>query len=266
MISESRKVLNRRRFLTAAGGFGLGFSLSSLAGAAMLVRDRDPSLTVLGSGDNLSALVSAGGARVLILQGTNATEFGNAYSRSRPPLLDRADLLVVADPEANIGFVTRVADQIGSPLIAVLGSGESLMNAGVQVRYEFTLPHRLALPAGMALTLPSKVGPADAAPGEWVATVTCQAMTVLISCGPGEDIEGLPRNPAVWIRLDGSIGPEALSRIYPSAVIIPASAMSGPELRADLATLPAGAVPGFRVHSGDAARLRFADGQVDIDV
>jgi hypothetical protein len=56
----------------------------------------DSAVTVLGSGDGLSALIDVDATRILVVSGNDPGEFSNALAGARPGQTPRIDLIVVA--------------------------------------------------------------------------------------------------------------------------------------------------------------------------
>jgi len=258
-------LVNRRSVLVGAGGFALGLFATSAAGASWLISDRRPSLTVLGCGSALSVLLTSGGARILLLSGSDQADFGNALSRARYPMLDRVDMMVVAGPKAGIAFVESARQRVEARNLYSLGSADHLLESGIRVDRGLSLPHRFALPGGAALTLPATVIKAAPEPGGWAATVEWKSHRIVIDSGLNLDAYGgLPLQPSVWIRVDGGLSGEAAAAMQPSAIIVPAAAISGPDMRALLSEDGAPNAYGYRVHAGDIAKVHLTSSGIEL--
>jgi hypothetical protein len=245
--------------LTAAAGFGAGGLLTSVAGASLFVESERPAIHLLGSGASISVLIRSGGSRIVVLAGTDAADFGNALSRASLPLLNRIDVVLVANPDAAPRFVQRCLDQCGNPPALVLGPSRRLLDAGIPVNREVTLPLRVDLPGSVELTLPLTSLRDLESGATWSGLLSVGTFSVLMSHGTGEAIlENAPSASSAWIRLDAMASVEELREIRPGALAVPASSLSGSQLRAELSKLDYPA-SGVRVHAGDAVRLQVED-------
>jgi hypothetical protein len=84
------------RFAVVAACAMLVAVAATSAIAAHWARDmREPRIALLGAGNHLSVLVTAGDARVLIVSGNEPAAFADALSRARPPTMRRLDVLIV---------------------------------------------------------------------------------------------------------------------------------------------------------------------------
>jgi len=106
-----------------------------IAGSVSAVWQRtfsQPAVVLLGSGHGLSALVSTGSARVLIVAGDDPIAFANALTDARPPTMRRIDVVVLtpgasplvaaravelADPARIMAIEPIVGNAENNPLI-----------------------------------------------------------------------------------------------------------------------------------------------------
>lgn len=77
----------------------------------------ESAVTVLGSGDGLSALIQIETTRILIVSGDDPSEFANALARARPGQTPRIDLVVV----------TPGATRVASRAIAIVNPAQVLV-------------------------------------------------------------------------------------------------------------------------------------------
>lgn len=92
--SQPRRREKHAQWRAALLGLAIGLILAS---AFSVVQARDyakPAITLLGSGDGLSLLVTTADARVLIAGGSNPAAFANAFADARPRTIPRIDLLI----------------------------------------------------------------------------------------------------------------------------------------------------------------------------
>jgi hypothetical protein len=80
----------------------------------------DSTVTVLGSGDGLSALVELDATRILIISGDDASEFANALSAARPGQTPRIDLIVVTPGASRIA--SRAIEIVDPERVLVIDS------------------------------------------------------------------------------------------------------------------------------------------------
>lgn len=258
------KAVSRRTALISLGGFGIGLTGTSAIGASWLRDDRQPALTILGCGRGLSVLLTSGGARMLQLAGTDSTDFGNALSNARFPLLDRIDVLLVPGEEPNISLVKSALRQVDSRNVYSIGTSRHLLDAGIAVDREMLVPYKLTLPSGTVMTVSGFSDPAasNASLSSWYLLVRWGNHQVLIDSGG--DIDRLPheaRNASAWIRTSGAFSAEDIKQVEPSAILVAAETIEGFRMRELIQQESGRPVYGYRVHGGDIARLQLgADG------
>jgi hypothetical protein len=71
-----------------------------------------PRVSVLGTGNRLSILITDGPARLLIAAGNNTADFGNAWAAALPLLLRRVDVLYVSPLPEDAPVVTKTTREI----------------------------------------------------------------------------------------------------------------------------------------------------------
>jgi hypothetical protein len=112
-----------------------------------------PRVTLLGAERGVSALITASSARVLILNGTNVTELGNAVERARHPGLDRLDVMIVSGNGATASFAPQMIELLRPRMVLAVGSDASLATANVVPDKIFDHTTEIELPDGITLTI-----------------------------------------------------------------------------------------------------------------
>jgi hypothetical protein len=249
--------VTRRSAMIALGGFGIGLIGTSAIGASWLRNDGRPSLTVLGCGRSLSVLLASGGARLLLLSGTDVTDFGNALSSARYPILDRIDLLLVPGQSPDTQLVNQALRETDARNVYTIGPALELLDAGIPVDCALTATHSISLPGKTEITVVVE-SRSDGADLDWSMLVRWRTHRLLVD--PGGSIDGLragTRGASTWIRTSGAFNSDEIQEIAPSSIIVAATAMDGPEMR-EVLRQSGRRVFGYRVHGGDNARLELA--------
>lgn len=131
-----------------------------------------PRVTLLGADRGISALVTAGSARVLILNGTDFAELGNAVAQARHPGLERIDIAIVSGNAAASGLVPRVIELMQPRMVIAVGGTASLDISGIVPGKVIDHTTELELPDGVSITIelwPSADGENDDV--TWAATI-----------------------------------------------------------------------------------------------
>ncbi|MEZ4500935.1 MAG: hypothetical protein R2839_12885 [Thermomicrobiales bacterium] len=245
--------LSRRTALTGALGATGGMLLGSGVAIVLLRAERDSGLTVLGSGRSLSALVNSERARIAILHGSDAADFGNALRRASIPLFPRTDIAIIPDPSGTeTTFLRAALSQLGESLVVCSGDATPLLDAGISVDQSFVDPTRLSLPGEISLEVTSGT---DA----WSCQVSAADRTVRIQLGSSSSdiaVAGASESVQAWVQLDGKLpAPDVLTRSHPATVYIPAAAMSAATFRDTLQITAEWSPILRRVHAGEAERI-----------
>ena len=201
--------INRRSALMAAGSFGAGLIASTALGASWMREERQPTLTVLGCRNGLSALLTAGGARLLLLGGTDDADFGNALADARNPLLSRIDLVIVQGQTTPPPLVRSALRAVDARRVYTIGSARELLDAGIHVDRELTVPYQLDLPVETGVMIAPATGTPDSSHSFWSIRLQWRTHQVLIDSGG--DVEALPSDilhPTAWIRAAGAFTAE----------------------------------------------------------
>jgi hypothetical protein len=112
-----------------------------------------PRVTLLGAERGVSALITASSARVLILNGTNVTELGNAVERARHPGLDRLDVMIVSGNGATASFAPQMIELLRPRMVLAVGSDASLATANIVPDKIVDHTTEIELPDGITLTI-----------------------------------------------------------------------------------------------------------------
>ncbi len=134
------------------------FFMLSLGGATIVsaswARDyAQPRATLLGSERGISVLVTAGAARVLIVNGTDPAALGNAISKARHPGLDRLDLVIVSGNAAAAGLAPRVVELLNPREMMTVGSAASLAGSSIVPRKVIEHSTEIELPHGVTISI-----------------------------------------------------------------------------------------------------------------
>lgn len=254
--------------VTAALVFLIGV-IGCTAGFALWLRDLGaPQVDVLSAGNRLSLLITDGPARLLIATGDDPDQFDNALARFRPIFARRVDVLLIAganrtlnvplaaheDPYVRESFAlgplprSPEADAFG-PLTTFRSSQAITLGPNVTVTVE------TAYPIGAD---PNEEFPA------WRATITrAESRIVVVSDGDAAALFP-PRDVASVLVVAGNNPADAWDAQPALALVASSDAISGPELRAAFTGVSRSPDWTVRVFPGEALRLRFVDGGVEM--
>lgn len=217
-----------------------------------------PRVTLLGADRGIAALITASSARVLILDGTDPVELGNAFERAKHPGLDRLDLMIVSGNAAAAGIAPRVIELLQPRMVIAVGGTASLDTAGIVPGKIVEHTTEIELPDGVLLTI--EVWPA--ASGE-NGDVT---WSVMIERGGASvywvaDREALMQDdlPTEVDMVIIGRGKPADDTPFPTTRIIAAAAESvnGPELRALALETVGPDTETVRVFAGETTRIEL---------
>jgi hypothetical protein len=262
MKTEHRPRLTRRSLLHAAIGAGAGFAGASLVGATWQQNDGQRSITALGAGQAFSVLIRSRGARVLLLEGSNAAAFGNAFSRARYPLFDRIDLVLVPSAPRSMSVVRNALRQMDPRRVCSLGDGTALLDAGTRVHDTIQDSRLIDLPGSTSLLVEiSKETPGNPDSSDrWSVSVLWSGRHILVD--DGERTERIPSTlhfPDAWLRLSRPIDHADLETVRPGAILVPAGTMTIDSLRQLATNAGNGRFYVYRVHSEETLRIELTD-------
>lgn len=216
----------------------------------------EPRVTLLGSERGISMLITAGSARVLIVNGTNSAELGNALSKARHPGLDRIDLMIVSGNAAASELVPRAIEILNPREVISVGSIASLAGTSITPRKVIDRAAEIELPEGVTIDI--QVWPA--ANGEnddvtWSASVERGGASIYW-VSDREDLmqDSLPQQADVTVIGRGA--PTNDTPLPNTRVIVAAGeSISGPQLRALVLDSLGPEVETKRVFAGEELRI-----------
>jgi hypothetical protein len=268
MTDPSPELSWREIVVTSALVFLIGF-LGCIAAFAIWLQDLNgPQIAILGSGNRLSLLVIDGSARLVIATGDDPIEYENALSRVRPIFARRVDVLLVAGSDASL-LVPLAAhgDRHVRTTTALAPLPPSPESTAFGVIPAFSAPRRIQLGPAVDVVVetafPFGADPATEFPA-WRATIEHgQSRVVVLSDGEAASVFP-PGEPASVLVVSGE-DPVAAWDVDPAvALVANADAIGGPELRSAFTQDLRPPEWVFRVFPGEALRLRFIPGGVEI--
>ncbi len=190
-------------------------------------------VTLLGSERGISMLITAGEARVLIVNGTDPAALGNAISKARHPGLDRLDLMIVSGNAAAAEMVPRAIELLNPRSMMTVGGVASLAGTSLVPRKVILRSTEVELPEGVSITIevwPSADGENDDV--TWSARIERGGASVYW-VSDREDLmqDSLP--DAVDVTVIGRGAPAAYTPFpITRAIVVSGESISGPDLRA----------------------------------
>lgn len=112
-----------------------------------------PRATLLGSERGISVLVTAGSARVLILNGTDPTALGNALSKARHPGLERLDLMIVPGNAGAATLAPRAIELLAPRAVMTVGGDASLAGTSIVPLKIIDRSTAIELPEGVTIAI-----------------------------------------------------------------------------------------------------------------
>ncbi len=248
-------------FLFAAAG--------SVAAFTFWLQDLStPQVAILGSGNRLSLLVTDGPARLLLATGDSPIDYENALTHVRPIFARRVDVLLVAGSGSTL-LVPLAAQgdahvRSATALAPLPGSAEADAIGGIP---SFSSPQRIRLGPSIEVTVETALSFAADAEVEfpaWRATVEHgETRVVVLSDGPAAALFPPVSAPSV-LAVSGA-DPAAAWDLSPAvAFVANAEMIDGPDMRAAFTESRRPPQWGYRVFAGEALRLRFVEGGVEL--
>lgn len=237
---------------------------------------RRPRVALLGAGGQLSVLVTAGEARLLVATGDDPVAFGNALTRVRRATAPRLDVLLVAGEDRRLLAPAAIVGERRVGFLASLGplgSSAEAATVGTTAVPVLSGSRRFVLPEGVRVTVEVGGGDGveDAAGGEaegvgvsWRMVVERGSSSVVV-VSDGEAAARFPAIEAASVLVVAGEDPLASWEEVPAAVFVAAAeAVEGQEVRQ--AAVGAVDAPGWsvRVHPGEVASLAFGSGGVEL--
>lgn len=225
--------------------------------AASWARDySQPRATLLGSDRGISVLITAGPARVLIVNGTDPAALGNAVSEARHPGLDRLDLLIVSSNSAASGLAARAIGILQPRLVITVGSPPPLAQSGIDRGKMIEDSTEIALPDGITVSI--DIWPAAGSEIDdvtWAATIQRGGATIYwVSDREALSQDSMPEDADVTVI---GRGQPTGDTPFPTtrAIVVAGESISGPELRALSLDSVGPDVQTARVFAGEAMRI-----------
>jgi hypothetical protein len=268
-VTEPARVSSRREVITTAIVVFVVVTAGSVAAFTFWLQELTaPQVVLLGAGNRLSLLVTDGPARLLLATGDNPIEYENALTHVQPIFARRVDVLLVAgsgdtllvplaahgDPRVrNATALAPLPHSAEADAIGAIPSFSSSQQIRLGPTTEVTV--ETAFPFG---------ADADADFPAWRATVQHgQTRVVVLSDGPAASLFTPPSAPSV-LAISGD-DPAAAWDLSPAVAFVANSEMiGGPELRAAFTASRRPPQWGYRVFPGEALRLRFVAGGVEL--
>jgi len=257
----------RRALAFAAALFVLSAGVA-MAGGAVWARDfESPRVTVLGAGNRLSVLVTAGPSRLLIATGDDPGAFGNALADARPPMARRLDVVLLAGRATDLAVAAEASADSHARYVATIGplpDSAATDAMGAETLPVIDAPRRIRLSDEVDVTVEVAVVPGEDADEPpivaWRAVVRRGATTVVV-LSDGRDAGRFGSlGPVAAVVLVGEHPAEAVDHVATGALVVNSDTVEGRELRGDIGTRLNGSMWAVRVFPGEAVRLEFVDG------
>lgn len=253
---------------TALLVFAIAF-VGCVAAFALWMRDLDaPGVTILGSGDRLSVLVTDGPARLVMATGDDPVGFENALARVRPIFARRVDVLLVAgEGRALLVPVAAHADGGVRTTRALSSLPRSAESDALGAIPAFATDQRIRLGPSIRVTVET-ILPFGGDPGKefpaWRMTIEHgESRVIVLSDGEAASLFP-PGPPAAVLVVSGDDPVAALEASSAAALIANATAVEGSDLREESAGTRNPPQWTARVFPGDAVRLRFGGGGIEL--
>jgi hypothetical protein len=227
-----------------------------------------PQVAFLGSGNQLSLLVSDGPARLLLATGDSPIDYQNALTQVRPIFARRVDVLLLAGSGSTLLVPQTAASdahvRIATALAPLPESPEAEALGPVSV---FSTPRRIRLGPSVQVTvetaLPFGMDPDEEFPA-WRVTVERGETRIVVLSDGGAAALFPPDAGASVLAVSGDDPAAAWELSRGVAFVANAEAIGGPEMRSAATESRRPPEWGFRVFPGEALRLRFVPGGVEL--
>lgn len=228
----------------------------------------DAQVVVLGSGNQLSLLVTDGPARLVLATGNDQIGYENALTRVRPPFARRIDqLLLAGEGESLLVPVIAASDTHVRSIAAIAALPPSPESDEIGPITALTAPREIRLGPSVTVNIET-VLPAGADPAEtfpyWRATIEHgQSRVVALSDGDAAALFPPPQRSAVLI-VSGADPEKAWAGSPAVALVANAEGTNGDDLRDAFASRDRPPDLGYLVFANEALRLRFVPGGVEL--
>lgn len=261
MTLFGRRLSPRQTVAAAFAVFACGFASTVAIGAAQSSSYARPAVTVLGAGNRLSVLVTDGTARLLIAGGDDPAGFGNALAKARPLGHARVDILLLAGTKEDATLLSRARRAVPGRHIELIGKPGLIGELGLPADAHLLSPRRFWLSPDTSVTIETtdrvdaKRGPDFA----WRATIEHGAARVVVLSDGRVAADFVDLGPVSALIVGGKEAVAAVGQIATRVLVVSAEAVTGKQVRTDVA----GAVPHqtwvVRVFAGEAERFEFID-------
>ena len=227
-----------------------------------------PRVALLGSGNQLSLLVTDGPARLLLATGDSPIDYENALTHVRPIFARRLDVLLVAGSGSTLLVPLAAhgdAHVRASSALAPLPDSPEADAFGPMAA--FSSPQHIRLGPSVRVTVetaPPFGADADVDFPAWRATIE-RGDTRIVALSDGAAAALFPPVSGASVLVVSGDDPAAAWDLSPAvAFVANAEAISGPEMRSAFAESRRPPEWGVRVFPGEALRLTFVDGGVEL--
>lgn len=257
----------RSSAVIALVAFAVTFTGGSIV-CALWIRDlQEPRVTFLGSGSNLSVLITHGPARILLATGDDSVAFENAFLATQPLFARRIDLLLVAGEAASLRVPEAARRSTAPRQVAAIGSPPPSPELEALQPLESLSGHRhIRLSSELSVWIETRlpIGADPFATAEaWRLTIDYRTARIIVY-SDGEAVALFP--PARPSSITAVSGAEPLGLLIDGGapmVVANAARIDGPELRGGLFDSGANTSWAIRVHPGDAVQMAFTANGVE---
>ena len=242
--------------------FGVSATATAALTAAWATTPDAPTVTILGAGNRLSVLVTAGNARLLIATGNDATAFGNALARAQHPTSKRVDILLVAGQGNDLIAPASIRDSERNRFAAAIsplsGAPAAFATAGEGLP-PLETPRRFLLNDEVSVVV--ERSQSEVAPDPAWRVLVQRGLTTVVILSDGTAASQFPTAGAVAALVVAGKQPLAAWSAVPSPVLILGwpDIIEGRDLRANANHLQPDERWAVRVHPGEALPLRFVE-------
>lgn len=246
------------RYLVVVSLAFLAVSLVSVSWARDISTTR---VTVLGGGTRAGLFITAGQARMLVVDGSDTAAFGNALAAARHPGLDRIDVLLVTGADTTFSLAARTLEN--TPARTVLGAGPLVSNP------RLPWPDSMLDASGLQISLaPDFIVQVDTVPGknelaeQWRILIQHDGIVIALLSDAGAAPEFTWDQPVSLMILQRGDPGELAGYVRTDAIVVPGSEMKSYEVQAWLEANE-GTQHLLRVFPGETGTLEFTpDGLV----
>ncbi|MFN8592719.1 MAG: hypothetical protein U0031_14770 [Thermomicrobiales bacterium] len=241
-------------FLVSLFGYSAAFAIWGNSYA-------ESSVTILGSGSELSILVNEGRSRVLLASGNDPVRFSNAFTDIRPIFARRVDVLVaVGEGDDLLVPIAARDDQNVRETFAIGSLPPSAESTALAPQDEWQGPKRIQIGPTVTMTIEPIAATLDGNGNQelsWRATIERGSTRVVVLSDGGLAERFAPGPPASVLVVSGAEPAAGWAATPAIALVANASRVDGPELRSDLEANRVQPRWTARVFPGESLRLRF---------